>query len=166
MIFVDSNIPMYLVGAAHPHKVEAQILLERLIASGQRLVTDVEVVQELLHRYTAINRRDAIEPAIKVTLDIVDDIFAIEKADVLRAAEIVQSRVLFSARDALHIAIIERHGIVEILSFDSRLRSMAGPEANPSDLREPPRIKSAPIVLHWVSSGLCRSAFPNPAYRR
>jgi predicted nucleic acid-binding protein len=110
---------MYLVGAAHPHKVEAQLLLERLIASGQRLVTDVEVIQELLHRYTAINRRDAIEPAIKVTLDIVDDIFAIEKADVLRAAEIVQSRASFSARDALHIATIERHGIIEILSFDA-----------------------------------------------
>ena len=28
MIFVDSNIPMYLVGAAHPHKVEAQRVLE------------------------------------------------------------------------------------------------------------------------------------------
>jgi hypothetical protein len=110
---------MYLVGAPHPHKVEAQLLLERLIASGQRLVTNVEVVQELLHRYTAINHRDAIEPAVKVTLDIVDDILAIEKADVLRAAEIVQRRALFLARDALHIATIERHGIVEILSFDA-----------------------------------------------
>ena len=26
MIFVDSNIPMYLIGSAHPHKAEAQIL--------------------------------------------------------------------------------------------------------------------------------------------
>ena len=54
---------------------------------------------------------------MKVTLDIVDDIFAVEKADVLRAAEIVQNRALFSARDALHIAIMERHGIAEIMSF-------------------------------------------------
>lgn len=29
MIFVDSNIPMYLVGKAHPHKLDAQRLLER-----------------------------------------------------------------------------------------------------------------------------------------
>ncbi len=119
MIFIDSNIPMYLVGAPHPHKTESQLLLERSIASGQRLVTDVEVLQELLHRYTAINRRDAIEPAMKVILDVVDDVFSLEKADVLRAAEIAQNRALFSARDAVHIAIMERHGIGEIMSFDA-----------------------------------------------
>jgi predicted nucleic acid-binding protein len=45
---------MYLIGAAHPHKTDAQVILERLIAAGQRLVTDAEVLQEILHRYTAI----------------------------------------------------------------------------------------------------------------
>jgi predicted nucleic acid-binding protein len=56
LIFVDSNIPMYLIGAAHPHKTEAQLILERLIAGGQRLVTDAEVLQEILHRYTAFDK--------------------------------------------------------------------------------------------------------------
>jgi predicted nucleic acid-binding protein len=118
LIFVDSNIPMYLVGAAHPLKTEAQVILERLIAAGQRLVTDAEVLQEILHRYTAINKRDAIAPALQATLDVVDEVISIEKADVLRAGEITQSRALLSARDAVHIAIMERHGIRTIFSFD------------------------------------------------
>jgi predicted nucleic acid-binding protein len=118
-IFVDSNIPMYLVGAAHPHKTDAQIILERLIAAGQRLVTDAEVLQEILHRYTAIGRREAIAPALQVTLDLVDEVLPIEKSDVLRAGEIVQSQANLSARDALHIAVMERHEIRSILSFDS-----------------------------------------------
>jgi uncharacterized protein len=42
VIFVDSNIPMYLVGVGHPNKATAQILLESLIAEGERLVTDAE----------------------------------------------------------------------------------------------------------------------------
>ena len=109
---------MYLIGAAHPHKTEAQVILERLIAGGERLVTDAEVLQEILHRYTAIGRRDAIGPALQVTLDIVDTVIPVEKAEVLRAAEIVQSPALLSARDAVHIAIMERHGIRSILSFD------------------------------------------------
>jgi hypothetical protein len=46
VIFVDSNIPMYLVGAAHPHKVDAQQLLERSVADGERLVTDAEALQD------------------------------------------------------------------------------------------------------------------------
>jgi hypothetical protein len=110
---------MYLVGAAHPHKTDSQILMERLIAAGERLVTDAEVLQEVLHRYAAIDRREAIEPAFRVILDVVDDVLAIEKRDVLRAGEIAQNRALLSARDAVHIAVMERHGIESILSFDA-----------------------------------------------
>lgn len=109
---------MYLVGAAHPNKIAAQILLEGLIAKGERLVTDAEVLQEILHRYTAINRREAIDPAIQLTLSVVDEVFPIGKADVLRASEIAQSRTILSARDALHIAIMESQRIRSILSFD------------------------------------------------
>jgi len=57
VILVDSNIPMYLVGSPHPHKSDAQRLLEQLVADRQRLVTDAKVLQEILHRYVAIDRR-------------------------------------------------------------------------------------------------------------
>lgn len=110
---------MYLIGAPHQHKSEAQILLEKLIAARERLVTDAEVLQEILHRYTGINRREAIRPALGVILDIVDDIYSIEKVDVMRASEIAQDRALLSARDAIHIAIMERYEIQSILSFDA-----------------------------------------------
>ena len=119
MIFIDSNVPMYLIGGAHPHKSDSQVLLERLIAAGERLVTDAEVLQEILHRYTAINKRAAIGPAFQVILDIVDEVFPIEKADVLRAGEIARNRSLFSARDAIHIAVMERQGIRSLMSFDA-----------------------------------------------
>ena len=61
MIFVDSNIPMYLVGADHPHKGASRSLLERAIADGEVLVTDADVLQEILHRYVAIDLLDADE---------------------------------------------------------------------------------------------------------
>ena len=54
---------MYLVGADHPLRTEAQVLLERVIAAGQRLVTDAEVLQEILRRYTANDKRQAVGPA-------------------------------------------------------------------------------------------------------
>jgi len=50
LIFIDSNIPMYLVGAMHPHKADAQQLLARCVSRRERLVTDAEVLQEILHR--------------------------------------------------------------------------------------------------------------------
>ena len=118
MIFIDSNVPMYLVGSAHPHKTDAQLILERLVAAKERLVCDAEVLQEILHRYAAIDRREAIAAALQSLLNLVDEVFPIEREDVLRAATIVSGTGRQSARDALHIAVMERYGVSTILSFD------------------------------------------------
>mgnify|MGYP001571381044 FL=1 len=119
MIFVDSNIPMYLVGGAHPHKIDAQRLLEQAVAEGRRLVTDAEVLQEILHRYAAIGRKDAIQPAFEAVKGVVDEIFPIEAADADRAREILLGSSQVSARDAIHLAIMQRHDIRTIMSFDA-----------------------------------------------
>jgi uncharacterized protein len=126
LIFVDSNIPMYLVGAAHPHKSEAQRALEKLIRARQRLVTDAEVLQEVLHRYVAIDRRDAIQPAFDAILGIVDEVLAVDSKAVERAKQIVLEYRRLSARDAVHLSIMEKHGIERILSFDSGFDSFPG----------------------------------------
>jgi uncharacterized protein len=118
MIFVDSNIPMYLVGAPHPLRNDALRWLERLISDRERLVTDAEVLQEILHRYAAIRRRDAVQPAFDALLGVVDDVLAVERATVERAKEIVLGRPELSARDAVHLAVMEQHGIERILTFD------------------------------------------------
>ena len=109
---------MYLIGAPHPHKADAQTRLEQLVVAGERLVTDVEVLQEILHRYVAIQRRDAIQPAYDAILGIVEEVFPIEQDDVMRAREIVLGVSSLSARDAIHVAVMESRGIEAILSFD------------------------------------------------
>jgi predicted nucleic acid-binding protein len=126
VILVDSNIPMYLVGAPHPHKSDAQRLLEKLVSQRQRLVTDAEVLQEILHRYVAIDRRDAIQPAFDALLGVVDQVLAIAQADAERAKQIVMGNRHLSARDAVHLAVMEHHGIDRILSFDSGFDGFPG----------------------------------------
>jgi predicted nucleic acid-binding protein len=54
VIFIDSNVPMYLVGSPHPNKIAAEQTVAALIASQEKLVSDAEVLQEILHRYAAI----------------------------------------------------------------------------------------------------------------
>ena len=110
---------MYLVGSPHPHKTDAQRLVERLVSDRERLVTDAETLQEILHRYVAIHRADFIQPAFDTLLGITDQIFAVDRAAVERAKDIVLGRPRLSARDALHLAIMEQHGVDRILSFDS-----------------------------------------------
>lgn len=126
MILVDSNIPMYLVGSPHTHKSDAQRLLEQLVTERQRLVTNAEVLQEILHRYVAINRRDAIQPAFDALLGIVDQVLDVNRTAAERAKEIVLGHRRLSARDALHLAVMEQHGIKRILSFDSGFDGFPG----------------------------------------
>ena len=126
MIFLDSNVPMYLVGADHPHKGDARRLLERAIADEERLVTDAEVFQEILHRYTAIGRRDAIGPAFEALRGVVDEVFPIERPDVERARDILQAWPALSARDAIHAAVMQRRKLTRILSFDQGVDGLPG----------------------------------------
>lgn len=126
MIFVDSNIPMYLVGAPHPNRTTARRLLERAILDGTRLVSSAEVLQEMLHRYVAIGRRDAIQPAFDALLGLVDEVFPVELADTQAAKSVVLGSPRLSARDALHVAVMRRRGVSRILTFDSGFDGLPG----------------------------------------
>lgn len=128
MILIDSNLPMYLVGAEHPHKTDALRILDDLIAKGERLATDVEVLQEILHRYSAIDRLDAIQPAFDAILDIVDDVLPVNLEQVEDAKVIVLGRYGVSARDALHVAVMRANKIDRIASFDGGFDRVPGIE--------------------------------------
>ncbi|MFT4163731.1 MAG: type II toxin-antitoxin system VapC family toxin [Microlunatus sp.] len=115
-VFVDANVVMYLVGAAHPHRDRAQALLDELILSDTRLVTDAEVFQEILHRYASIKRPEAIDPAFSALAGIVDQVFSIDMAVVEAAQALVLGGM--GARDAIHVATMRANGITRILTFD------------------------------------------------
>ncbi len=125
-VFVDSNIPMYLIGGDHPNRALAHGLVSDAAVSGHSLVTDAEVLQEVLHRYVAIRRRDAIDPAFALMLRIVDEVLPIERFDVERARRLVQTTPKLSARDAVHVAIMQRHGIDQVMSFDTDFDAVTG----------------------------------------
>ena len=126
MILIDSNVPMYLVGTPGPHKTDAQRLLEKLVSQRERLVTDAEVLQEILHRYVAINRRHDIQPAFDALLNTVDEVLPVDRAVVERAKQIVLAYQRLSARDAVHLAVMESHRIERILSFDTGFDGFPG----------------------------------------
>jgi predicted nucleic acid-binding protein len=128
VILVDSNVPMYLVGAAHPNKEAARRLLEEAVAAGEALCTDAEVLQEILHRYTAIRRPQDIDPAFESLLAVVDVVYPIERADVERARTLIERTPQLSARDAIHVAVMRRHDVDQVMSFDRGFDAIAGME--------------------------------------
>jgi uncharacterized protein len=126
VIFVNANVPMYLIGADHPHKVDSQRLLERLALDRERLVTSAEVFQEILHRYRALQRQEFIQPAFDSLLGVVDEVFAVDLEDVEAAKSLLLAQPSISARDALHAATMRRRGVARVLSFDTGFDQVAG----------------------------------------
>ena len=128
MIFVDSNVPMYLIGTDPSRKAAARRLLERAIVDDEPLATDVEVLQEVLHRYLVIEQHEAIGPAWEAIVGVVDVIHPVEVEDVSRARRLIAAATSLSARDALHVAVMQRYGITRILSFDTGFDGILGIE--------------------------------------
>ncbi len=126
MVFIDSNVPMYLVGAAHPNKVDAQRRLETLATQRVRLVTDAEVLTEILHRYTAIERRGSIQPALDALLGIVDEVRPVDRNTVERAKQLVLQYPTLPVRAAMHVATMQLEGIENVLSFDPAFDRIPG----------------------------------------
>lgn len=91
-------------------------LLERAVVDGERLVTDFEVLQEIL----------AIQPAFDLLLRVVDAVFGIDLQDVERAKVIVAERAGLSARDAIHVAVMERRGVERIMSLFAGFDAIPG----------------------------------------
>ena len=128
MIFIDSSIPLALVGSSPEPKAIARRLLERSIAAGERLVTDSLVLQEIQARCFEVDCSEAIEPSFDALLGVVDDVLSVREADSVRAKEIGYGPEKLSPRHSLHVAVMERHGVTRIMSFDNELDRYSGVE--------------------------------------
>ena len=128
MIFIDSNVPVYLVGVSHPNRERAIEIVTQLVREREHLITDVEVYQEILRRYTAINRHDAIDAAFRTLDAIANEVLSFGLAEVRAARRLISLVPRVSSRDALHVAVMRQAGASRILSFDRGFDSCPGIE--------------------------------------
>jgi uncharacterized protein len=126
LILVDTNVLMYAAGAPHPHKKASVAFLDRVATGEVEGVLDAEVLQEILHRYRAINRwmdgrqvydlaRTIFPLVLPVTAEVLD-----------RARELLDAHPALWARDALHAAVALHHDLEGIASYDRDLDEVPG----------------------------------------
>ncbi len=124
-VFVDCNVPMYLIGRPHPRRDDVELALRRLTTGSVRLVTSAAVFQEVLQRYSGLGRLDLLQRAFDTLLGLVDDVFDVTLDDVDVARDVVRSYPV-SARDALHVGVMRRHRVTRILSLDRGFDAVPG----------------------------------------
>jgi predicted nucleic acid-binding protein len=125
MTFVDTNVVMYAVGRPHPLREEARAFFVSAM-SGQRtsLITDAEVLQELLHAYIPVGRWETLDAALTLADSCIPQVLPIEAEDVRSARLFADSFPQLGARDLLHLAVCRRHSIAEAITFDRALAAV------------------------------------------
>jgi predicted nucleic acid-binding protein len=126
MIFVDSNIPMYVAGREHPNRGPSLRLLERARAGEIRICSSTEVLQEILYRYTSIERRELGYRVYDLFVALCPVVFSVTLADTDRAKELLTRTHGPSVRDAVHAAVMLNNDVEEIATFDRGFDSIDG----------------------------------------
>lgn len=124
--FIDSNIPMYVAGGKHPLREPSLLFLRRVQEGEIDAWTSVEVLQEILHRFTALKRLDLAIAVYEDFTTICPRILPVTVDDTDRAKEILRNTPGISSRDAVHAAVMLNHGIPDIATFDRSFDEISG----------------------------------------
>ena len=134
--FIDANVPIYASGREHPNKEPCARVLMMVAESPKSFFTDVEVLQELVHRYIALGRwtlgREVLQSFAEVMQDRIEPVY---EEDIHLAARLADRHPGISARDLVHAAVMQRVGADRIISADSdfdRLPNIT--RLNPADV--------------------------------
>ena len=127
-VFVDSNIPMYVAGRAHPLRDPARRFLERVRAGEVEACTSTEVLQEILYRYAGLRRLDLAKQVYELFVQLCAVVFPVDLADTDRAKDILCGGERVSARDAVHAAVMLNRDVTRIATFDRGFGAIAGVE--------------------------------------
>ena len=117
MIFVDSNVPMYVAGRDHPLRPAAVRFLERARAGEVDICTSTEVLQEILYRYASLKRLDLAVAVYDLFVQLCPVVYPVTLADTDRARRLITETDGVSVRDAVHASVMLNNDIVEIATF-------------------------------------------------
>lgn len=118
--FIDTNIPIYAAGRAHPLKEPCRQVLRLIASDSQAFVTSAEVLQEMLHIYLARQEWSQGRQVFQDFLVLMQDrVEAVLVADVQRAARLADTYHGLSSRDLLHVGVMQRLGVRHIVSTDT-----------------------------------------------
>jgi predicted nucleic acid-binding protein len=110
---------MYAAGGPHSLREPCRAALEAAVDRRVSLITDSEVLQEILYRYFSLQRPEIARDVYGAATELCDDVLPVSERTTARARELLLQYKNLSARDAVHIASMEEGGLRRLLSTDS-----------------------------------------------
>jgi predicted nucleic acid-binding protein len=127
-VFIDSNVPMYVAGRDHPNREPARRFLARVQTGEVEGCTSTEALQEILHRYSGMGRRDLAFEVYDLFLQMCPVVLPVTLADTDRCTRLLREIPQASVRDALHAAVMLNNKIAAVATFDADFDAIPGIE--------------------------------------
>ena len=137
-VLIDANVPIYAAGRPHRYKEPCARIMRMVDERPDAFFTDVEVLQELIHRYTSSRRwalgREVLRDFTEAMHDRIEPVYV---EDVQLAARLVDEYPGVSARDLVHVAVMRRMGVDRVVSADRDFDRIADVERlDPAEVGE------------------------------
>lgn len=117
---------MYVAGREHVNRAPARKVLAQVSAGKFDACTSTEVLQEILYRYSSINRLDLAREVYDLFVEICPVVLNVTLADTDRARDLVCSSAGVSARGAVHAAVMLNNDVEWIATFDMGFDRVTG----------------------------------------
>lgn len=125
-VFIDVNIVMYAAGGPHAHREPSARLLERIVHGEVEAVSDTEILQEVLYRFWRLNQIKVAVKMIDQVVQLIPALLPIEASDGILAASLLSQHPQIEPRDAVHAAVMLRHRITHLYSYDRHFDAIPG----------------------------------------
>jgi len=125
VILVDANIFMYAAGASHPNKTPSLRFLHEAARMEHHCCINTEVLQEILHRFRAIDRWEDGREVYSLAKKIVPAVEQITPEMMDETVRLMNAYPALMARDCLHAAHCILGGLDGICSFDTDFDAIA-----------------------------------------
>jgi predicted nucleic acid-binding protein len=126
--FLDTNVFMYAAGRDHALKAPCVAVLRRVAREELEVLTNAEVLQEILYRYGAIGELQRGLHLARLAVDQVGgEVLPVTLADMRRAFDLVgRYGTAITCRDAVHAATMLSNGLTHLISADSHFDVIEG----------------------------------------
>jgi predicted nucleic acid-binding protein len=119
-MLVDVNVPTYAAGASHSYKEACAWIMAEIAVRRINAAIDAAVIQEILYRYGALQRREIAATVATSLLDLAPTVYPVQEGNA-RPAVALFSRYAplgVMVRDLIHVAVMLNNGLARTISTD------------------------------------------------
>ena len=126
MKLLDTSVVLYALGKPHPYKAACQRIVEDIEEGSSAYTIDVELLQEVVYVYASRGERERALTVVDLLLDLFPEPIPVTRHEIALMPRVLRETPSLSPRDAIHAAVVLRHGLEGLVTTDKAFLTIPG----------------------------------------